>query len=35
MDRVVHDFDTILQDPEIRVICETMGGSGEPAFTFS
>ena len=33
-DRVVHDFDTILQDPEIRVICETMGGR-EPAFTFS
>ena len=33
-DRVVHDFDVILNDPEIRVICETMGGK-EPAFTFS
>ena len=33
-DRVIHDFDTILDDPEIKVICETMGGK-EPAFTFS
>ena len=33
-DRVVHDYDIILNDPEIRVICETMGGK-EPAFTFS
>ena len=33
-DRVVHDFNIILEDPEIRVICETMGGK-EPAFTFS
>ena len=33
-DRVVHDFDIILQDPEIKVICETMGGK-EPAHTFS
>lgn len=33
-DRVVHDFNVILEDPEIRVICETMGGK-EPAFTFS
>lgn len=33
-DRVVHDFNIILEDPEIRVICETMGGM-EPAFTFS
>lgn len=33
-DRVVHDFNIILNDPEIRVICETMGGK-EPAFTFS
>ena len=33
-DRVVHDFNIILDDPEIRVICETMGGK-EPAFTFS
>ena len=33
-DRVVHDIDVILNDPEIRVVCETMGGK-EPAFTFS
>ncbi len=33
-DKVVHDIDIILNDPEIRVVCETMGGK-EPAFTFS
>lgn len=33
-EKVVHDFNIILDDPEIRVICETMGGK-EPAFTFS
>ncbi len=33
-DRVIHDFNIILQDPEIKVICETMGGK-EPAYTFS
>lgn len=32
--KVVHDFDIILNDPEISVICETMGGI-EPAYTFS
>ena len=32
--KVVHDIDTILADPEIKVVCETMGGK-EPAFTFS
>lgn len=26
-DRVIHDFDTILQDPEISVIVETIGGT--------
>ena len=31
--QVVHDFDIILNDPEVDVICETMGGL-EPAFTF-
>ncbi len=31
--QVVHDFDVILDDPEIEVVCETMGGI-EPAFTF-
>ena len=33
-DRVVHDIDVILDDPEVRVVCETMGGI-EPAYTFS
>lgn len=32
--KVVHDFNIILNDPEISVICETMGGN-EPAYTFS
>lgn len=27
-DKVVHDFDTILKDVEVTVICETMGGTG-------
>lgn len=31
--QVVHDIDVILNDPEVEVICETMGGI-EPAFTF-
>ena len=33
-DRVVHDVNVILQDPEVSIICETMGGN-EPAFTYS
>ncbi|HCW22261.1 MAG TPA: homoserine dehydrogenase, partial [Lachnospiraceae bacterium] len=33
-DRVVHDINVILDDPEVRIVCETMGGK-EPAFTFS
>lgn len=32
--KVVHDFDIILNDPEVSVICETMGGN-EPAYSFS
>lgn len=32
--KVVHDVDIILNDPEVNVICETMGGI-EPAYTFS
>jgi len=32
--KVVHDVNIILDDPEVEVICETMGGN-EPAFTFS
>ena len=27
-DRVIHDFDTILNDPEISIVCEVMGGIG-------
>ena len=33
-DLIVHDIDIILSDPEIKVICETMGGK-EPANTFT
>ena len=33
-DKVVHDVNVILEDPEVQVVCETMGGV-EPAFTFS
>lgn len=31
--QVVHDINMILDDPEVEVICETMGGI-EPAFSF-
>ncbi len=33
-DRVVHDIQPILDDPDIVLVCETMGGS-HPAFEFS
>lgn len=33
-DRVVHDFDVILNDPEVSIVCETMGGT-KPAFEYS
>lgn len=33
-DRVIHDFNTILEDPEIAVVAEVMGGL-EPAFSYS
>lgn len=32
--KLVHDVNVILEDPEITVVCETMGGV-EPAYTFS
>ena len=32
--KVVHDVEVILQDPEVRIVVETMGGV-EPAFTFT
>lgn len=35
-DKVVHDFDTIVNDEEVQIICETMGGVGAAyAFTKS
>lgn len=33
-DRVVHDIKPILEDSEVELVCETMGGS-HPAFEFS
>lgn len=33
-DRVVHDYEVILNDPDIKIICETMGGI-KPAFDFT
>lgn len=33
-DRIVHDYDVIINDPEVAVVVEVMGGV-EPAFTFS
>ena len=33
-DKVVHDFNIIMNDPEVTVICETMGGL-HPAYEFS
>jgi len=31
---LVHDFDVILQDPDVRIVVETMGGVN-PAYTFT
>ncbi|MFI3208074.1 MAG: homoserine dehydrogenase [Eubacteriales bacterium] len=31
--KIVHDFDTILNDPEVKIVAEVMGGI-EPAYTF-
>jgi len=33
-DKVVHDIKVILDDPEVKIVCETMGGV-RPAFQFS
>lgn len=33
-DKVVHDVELILNDPEIMIICETMGGL-KPAYDFT
>ena len=32
--KVVHDVNVILEDPEVKIICETMGGI-KPAYNFS
>ena len=32
-EKIVHDFDVILNDPEVDIIAEVMGGV-EPAYTF-
>src|SRR5690554_3395641 len=32
-EKVVHDFDVILNDPEVKVVVEVMGGV-EPAYTY-
>ena len=31
---LVHDFETIMKDPEVKIVVEVMGGV-EPAYTFS
>ncbi|MBQ7325178.1 MAG: homoserine dehydrogenase [Clostridia bacterium] len=33
-DLIVHDIKTILEDPEVKIVCETMGGT-KPAFEYS
>lgn len=33
-DRVVHDYSVIVNDPEVKIVCETMGGVN-PAFDYS
>ena len=33
-DKVVHDINVILDDPEVKIICETMGGL-KPAYDFT
>lgn len=33
-DKIIHDFDIIVKDPEVSIVCETMGGTGA-AYTFT
>ena len=33
-EKIVHDFDVIVKDPEIKIVVEVMGGV-EPAYTFT
>ena len=32
-EKIVHDFDVIINDPEVQIVVEVMGGV-EPAYTF-
>ena len=32
-EKIVHDFDVIVNDPEVQIVVEVMGGI-EPAYTF-
>ena len=32
-DKIVHNYKTIVEDPEVKIVVETMGGV-EPAYTF-
>ena len=32
-EKIVHDYDVILSDPEVKIVVEVMGGI-EPAYTF-
>ena len=33
-EKIVHDFDVIVNDPEVKIVVEVMGGV-EPAYTFT
>ena len=33
-DKVIHDYDIILKDPEVKIVCETMGGL-RPAYQYT
>ena len=33
-EKIVHDYDIIVNDPDVQIVVEVMGGT-EPAFTFS
>lgn len=33
-ERIVHDYDVIVNDPEVKIVVEVMGGT-EPAYTFT
>ena len=33
-EKVIHDFNIIVNDPEVSIVCETMGGT-KPAYQFT